>query len=228
MDSKVNKGLRQTLKQVALEQLKKMIISGQKLPGTRLKPVDLEKELDIGKVPIREALLELAESGLVVSEPYRGVMVAPVPDIEEITEVFEIRFLLEAKAAEAAMRYFTDTDLEELEVMHRQMLNYMTSPQPYFELNHNFHARIYKISKMSYLCSLIDQLIHKVHSFRVRYPFQSENFEIFNREHGQILKALRKRDAEKVKHLIVQNVRSGGNTLIEQYTKQNKLYNTIS
>jgi DNA-binding GntR family transcriptional regulator len=201
-----------------------MIITGKKLPGTRLKPVDLEKELDIGKVPIREALLELAESGLVVSEPYRGVMVAPLPSIDEITEVFEIRYLLEAKAAATAVGLITDRDVEEIDAIHQQMLNYKAARRTYFELNHEFHARIYQVSKLNYLCSLIHQLINKVHSYRVRYPFQSEDFDSFNRQHEEIMDALRVRDADTFKHLIVQNVKTGCSTLIQQYKRQEAAY----
>lgn len=61
---------------VAYEKIRDMILTGVKLPGTRLVLSDLETELGIGRGPIREALMRLDRSGLVKNIPYKGAVVA--------------------------------------------------------------------------------------------------------------------------------------------------------
>lgn len=202
---------------IVFQRLKEEIITGEKLPGTRLIPSDLEKELQIGRVPIREALLELVQTGLVISEPYKGAIVAPSPTIEEIQEVFEIRYLLDGKAAEVATSKITKDTIEQMEKLHGEMCNHSESLDSYFLLNREFHTILYDASGMLHLCQIIQQLLDKVQTFRIRYPFEFTDYEIYNTGHEAILKALKVQDAKKAKEIVVENVRSGFETMVNVY-----------
>ena len=183
---------------VAYQKLRDMIVSGEKFPGSRLIPADLEAELGIGRVPIREALLELGQRGLVLMEPYKGAIVAYPPAMEEIQEIFEIRYLLEGRAAEAAIPNVTDDLIAEMESLHKKMSEHPKSAEPYFHLNRQFHMMLYQKSGKEHLVSIIKQLIDKVQTFRIRHPFELEDFQRFNREHRGIIDALHARSIEKV------------------------------
>ena len=56
----VKKQQPQTMTQLATDTIKIGILSGELQPGTRLIPSELESKLNLGRVPIREALKELA------------------------------------------------------------------------------------------------------------------------------------------------------------------------
>ena len=86
-----------TMTEIATEAIKEAILQGNYKPSMRLIPAQLEKELNLGRVAIREALRELTGSGLVVSTPNKGAIVAEAVDSEEMLELFEIRYDLEGK-----------------------------------------------------------------------------------------------------------------------------------
>ena len=114
---------------MAYEKIRNMILKGQKLPGTRLIIADLEKELGIGKGPIREALMRLDRSGLVKNIPYKGVEVATTPTPREILYIYQLRKDLESNVAVAALENITDSDICDLEELHQTML---ASPEDNF------------------------------------------------------------------------------------------------
>jgi len=70
-------------------QLKEYIISGQLKPGECLIEQTIAAQMSISKTPVREALRELVQEGLVVHHPRKGVTVMDITenDIEEITSL---------------------------------------------------------------------------------------------------------------------------------------------
>jgi DNA-binding GntR family transcriptional regulator len=204
---------------IAYNKLLHSIVTGEKLPGSRLIPADLESELNIGRVPIREALFELGQTGLVVLEPYKGAIVATPPTMEEIQEIFEIRYMLEGKAAEVAASKLKNVVIEEMERLHAEMSRHPHNGEPYFQLNRKFHLTLYDASDLNHLCHIIRQLIDKVATFRIRYPFEIVDYRRFNREHAEIIELLKKGEGRRIKEKIVANVRSGFETLVKVYAK---------
>jgi DNA-binding GntR family transcriptional regulator len=83
----------------AVEQISKVIGSGRYAPGERLIEADFERELGLGRVPVREALRILAGDGVVELIKNRGARI-PVIDLERLVEMLQvqdalIRFALE-------------------------------------------------------------------------------------------------------------------------------------
>ncbi len=102
-------------------------------------PVRLEKELNLGRVAIREALRELTGVGLVANLPNKGAVVAKTLDIEEMREIFEIRYDLEGKACEMAAVKISEEEIQKLERLNRDMTGYGRNSKEYFLLNRKFH-----------------------------------------------------------------------------------------
>ena len=81
--------------QQVVEILRSAIIAGRYEPGERLIEATLSSELGTSRGPVREALRQLENEGLVMSFPYRGAVVLGVSD-EEVQEVLiPIRLTLE-------------------------------------------------------------------------------------------------------------------------------------
>ena len=90
------------------------IISGRFEPGERLIESVLSTELGTSRGPVREALRQLENEGLVMSFPYRGAVVLGVSD-EEVHEVLiPIRLTLERYSFARALEKMTDDDFAEL------------------------------------------------------------------------------------------------------------------
>ena len=89
-----------TLASLAYEHVKNGIITGQLPPNSHHSEAALARTLGISRAPLREALRQLREEGLVQAEN-RGVLVAPLTQ-RHVAELYEVRLALEGRAAETA------------------------------------------------------------------------------------------------------------------------------
>lgn len=81
-------------------------------PADRLVDIGIAKEMGVSRMPVREALLRLANDGYVVGTT-RG-FVLPTLDRQDIADIFEIRRLIEPRAAANAARDMSEADHERL------------------------------------------------------------------------------------------------------------------
>jgi DNA-binding GntR family transcriptional regulator len=88
-----------TLRDWVFECLRTSIVSGDLAPGQRIVEADLAKQLEVSKSPVREAILQLKQDGLVIDAPKgRGVVVAPLKP-SDVREIYAVREALETLAA---------------------------------------------------------------------------------------------------------------------------------
>lgn len=83
------------------EQLRAAIFSGAIAPGTPLVETTLAKQFDVSRGPLREALRQLAEEGLIVTVPYTGTHVISL-SVDDCREIHSMRVTLECFAFELA------------------------------------------------------------------------------------------------------------------------------
>ena len=82
------------LRQIVYEKIRNVIVSGVIPAGTRLSEVQLAQQLEVSRTPVREAIRQLSESGLVRLTPRRGAYVV-LPTARDARELYEIRSALE-------------------------------------------------------------------------------------------------------------------------------------
>jgi DNA-binding GntR family transcriptional regulator len=100
--------------QQVVEILRNAIIMGTYEPGERLIEASLSTELGTSRGPVREALRQLENEGLVMSFPYRGAVVLGVSD-EEVQEVLiPIRLTLERYSFSHALDRMTEEYVAEV------------------------------------------------------------------------------------------------------------------
>ena len=93
-----------TLREIALERLRTVIVEHHFPPGTRLTERELCEQMGVSRSVVREVIRHLEAEGLVESIPHHGPIVARL-DAATAAEIYEIRGLLEASAAhDAALR----------------------------------------------------------------------------------------------------------------------------
>ncbi|MER6991248.1 GntR family transcriptional regulator [Saccharopolyspora hirsuta] len=94
--------------------LRAAIVDGTLQPGDKLTERDLAEELGTSRAPIREALRQLEQEGLVVSYPYRGTEVLGISQ-EEVTEILvPIRLTLERFAVRTVLPLLGEDDFAHL------------------------------------------------------------------------------------------------------------------
>ena len=88
-----------TIRQRVVAQLKAHIVKGNFVPGQRLTEQQLASALNVSRGPLREAVRDLCDMGLLVSLPYKGLYVRSVTP-EDLEELYSLRTTLETFAFE--------------------------------------------------------------------------------------------------------------------------------
>jgi DNA-binding GntR family transcriptional regulator len=204
---------------MAYDIIRNLILSGAKLPGTRLVLSELEEELQIGRGPIREALMRLDRSGLVKNIPYKGAIVASPPKLKEMRYLYEIRVNIELKLALEAMDNLTEEDFKDLENLYEQMKKLPESGGNFFTLDRRFHRRLYEASQLPHLCLIVHKLLESVEVFLNLYSYEPQDCSLFIEEHALILKSLREKNANVLSETLEKNILGGLNLIDKQYQK---------
>lgn len=201
---------------IAYEIIRDMILRGERLPGSRLIISDLEEELNIGRGPIREALMRLDRTGLIKNIPYKGAVVGVPPTQKEIQHIYDLRIDLEVKLGVEAIGNITESDIDRMEKLHAVM---QECPMNHHQLDSSFHFIIYDASKLPHLCNVARILRGSVESLLNIYRREDEHCLKFNKEHGLIIEALKGQDIGELKEAIAVNIESGLMIIRETYAR---------
>jgi DNA-binding GntR family transcriptional regulator len=148
-------------------QLADEIVRGLIAPGAGLDETELARRFGVSRTPVREAIRQLAASGLVEVRAHRGAVVAR-PSEERLIGMFEAMAELEALCAGLAAARMTPAERAELEAAHEQLRGLLREgdPQRYHEVNESFHAVIYAGAHNSYLAEMTYDTRKRVQPFR--------------------------------------------------------------
>src|ERR1700686_1255021 len=123
--------------------------------GAALDETDMARPFSVARAPVREALRQLAASGLVDARAHRGAVVAR-PSIERLTGMFEAMAELEALCAGLAAERMQPSERHRLEAIHEELrvLSYAGNPDRFHEVNERFHNAIYAGSQNGYIAEM--------------------------------------------------------------------------
>ncbi len=213
--------LYRTMTEIATEQIKDAILNGIYQPGSKVVPSQLEKDLETGKAATRDALRELTGMGLLINLPNKGTEVTGPISREEIIEVFEIRYLLEGKAGFKAAKKMSTESIHELEEINEKLKKVPQSySNEYFIINKEFHLKLYENSGWSFLFRIIEQLFDQIRLYRLFYPFESEDIEVYLDDHRKILTALKARNPAEVQKRLVSHIKKGFKNIMKLHKQK--------
>lgn len=89
--------------EIVLEKIRQSIVDGELKPGTLYSIYQLAEELGVSRTPVREAVLNLADAGMLTIERNRGIRVRGL-SVRDLYEIFDLRLLLEVPSAARAAR----------------------------------------------------------------------------------------------------------------------------
>lgn len=128
-----------TLADELLAKLRPAIVSGALRPGERLSEPELAARMAVSRGPVREALLQLENEGLVHSRTNRGTYVW-TPSEADVDEILSLRAVLETLAARWAMQNMNDDDLAYLSGLLLETENANTlDPASLVKVDREFH-----------------------------------------------------------------------------------------
>lgn len=187
----------------AYEQLRDWITLGPLEPGEPILDTEIAELLGMSRTPVREALLRLAQEGLVETFPGKQTRVAPLR-LDRAPHLFAIGGALDALAAQQATPQLTADELGRLTETLEQMCA-PQEPQDLQTLDEGFHAIYYQASGNGPLVDMLQGVTLELRRFD-RAGFR--NLTIMtaaNEEHAAILAAFRDRDETAAAEIARQN-----------------------
>lgn len=176
-------------------QLRRDILRGKLPPGAPIKERDFATELEVSRMPVREAIRMLAQEGLVELRPSRSPIVAQ-PSFKEVADQTEVLIALEKLSAELACRHAADADIDRLAEITDHMATHFDSIDPLdmFEVDMSFHRAIAEASRNQALAETHSSYLARLWRTRYLAASQRRNRERVVTEHTRIIDALRARD----------------------------------
>jgi len=186
--------------------IKKEILNGTLKPGTRLLIQHIANQYGVSDIPVREALRELSSEGFVETTPHIGSRVASM-SLKGIEEMFFMREILEPLAAELAAENVDEQTIEILEKYYIEMKKAFEAGNviEYRDLNRAFHKLFIGVSGNDLLTKMIFDLMESEKRMQMIFQLFPEIFEISNKEHGMILRFLKKRKGKELAKVVYEH-----------------------
>ncbi|MEK0098335.1 GntR family transcriptional regulator [Streptomyces sp. A475] len=194
------------------EAIKAMVMDHGIAPGARVGIEALARQLDVSATPVREALARLESEGLVVKRPNAGYRATDLLDPDALRDLFEMRLLLEPRAASLAAENATDADLQLLRDIVEKMRHHPDTGESYAVyhrfalLDQEFHDTLARAAGRPLLADAVTRLHAHLHLFRLTSAPGAAGTTID--EHEQILEALVRRNPERAAEAMAAHLRS--------------------
>lgn len=186
------------LYQQAYEEIKRSILSGKFKPGSTILVSQLAEEFQVSRTPLKEALRQLQNEGLLVLNPL-GPKVIEL-DRQDIEELCDCRLLLEKELIRLVTDAITNEELQRLEEALKQAevcVQTGESIEVFLKYNSLFHEIIMHACPNKMLVQLLESTRDKLLLYRA-IAIQSKNDQLeVIAEHYEIFTALQKRDPKK-------------------------------
>jgi DNA-binding GntR family transcriptional regulator len=197
-----------TLWQRVYDHLREEILTGRLKPGAELGEVPLSEQLGVSRGPLREAIGRLAAEGLVTVKPRRGAVVRSLSKAEFL-ELYQVREGLEALAVRLAVPRLTADDFSTLQGLIDAMATHAEHNEvdEFFEANTAFHGRLVAAADNGKLQEIYGQLLGQLGRYRMQSLTLRGNLHRSVAEHAAILRAAKRRDADRAAHLMAEHVR---------------------
>ncbi len=185
--------------QKAYETVRQAIIEGRYGSGSRITEQEVAAQAGVSRTPVREALRRLQAEGLLHFVPNQGAVVAVWTD-EEIDDIFELRAMLEAYAAERATERATPEAVARLRELAERQLSVARLRRPgYLEevgaLNSRFHTQLQEAAASERLQSMLVSLVEVPLVMQTFRQYSHDQLVRSSQHHVEIVLAMEAKDA---------------------------------
>ncbi|MGW4489158.1 GntR family transcriptional regulator [Amycolatopsis sp. NPDC004368] len=194
------------------ESVKAMVMDHEIEPGARIGIESVARKLDVSPTPVREALSRLVADGLVTKRAQAGYRATELLTAEGLSELFEMRLLLEPRAAALAAEHAQDTHLDRLEdVLERTRTSTQSGGRyadygEFAQLDQTFHDTIAEAGGRRLLADAVERLHSHLHIFRLGGMAGAGRLTLG--EHDRVLWAILRRNPDRAAEAMTEHLRS--------------------
>jgi DNA-binding GntR family transcriptional regulator len=202
------------LARLVQEQLLNSILKGDLLPGQRVNESAIAAGLGVSRMPVREALRDLENAGMVESRKHTGVFVRTL-SAEEAAELYELRTMIESYVGRKVATQPAAALLQSLETRLGKMDDAAKNNNvaAYYEANLEFHWDIVSASQNREICQVYRGLVRKLHLVRLKNLSSDIGMTTSISEHHRIVEAIRSADPDACGELMTSHVRDAAERL---------------
>lgn len=211
----------QRLGQQVANQLRLAIVAGEVSAGTRLVEDELASRLRVSRGPVRDALRELAEEGL-VDMANRGAFVVPL-NTRDVWELYSFRTVLESFALELAAERFTEEDITASETILESMARSAKEGRmdDFVAEDMAFHSLFYERSGHRRLLRSWQALARSFRAILTITSIANPRTASILEKHRGILEAVKARDGAAAKRVLQAHLEEAETVLRRVYNERN-------
>lgn len=190
------------------------IFTGALLPGAPIDEEGLAKRFGVSRTPIREAMLQLLQSGLIEKQPRKPATVARL-DIAKLIHMFEMVSELEALCARFAATRITEREKIALQEIHEQSAIALEEKRgdDYARLGRKFHHQIMTATHNNVLIETTNRLALHTLPYR-KFQLKQEGRSTANQDdHQSVLEAILAGDGQAAAERMRRHVTVQGDVL---------------
>ncbi len=195
------------LTEQALEEVRRAIIEGRLPAGSLTSVRALSEALGISRTPVREALVDLAKTGMVSFERNRGVRINDSQG-HDIREIFQLRRMIEIPAMLEAVPHFTTTERRALARELSAMRSHLDDETRFMQHDRAFHLVPMEVLGNARMIAIFDSLRDQTRVRNLSTVGRSRDLRAIVAEHKTIYDAVRRghpREAAQAmeRHLLI-------------------------
>jgi DNA-binding GntR family transcriptional regulator len=191
------------------DNLRAAIQAGQYVTGQRVREEQIAQLLGVSRTPVREALSRLQAVGLI--ENVAGGLVIAELTRSQINELFALREILEGSAARFAAQHAAPSEIASLRHIADVFKKSFKNPAELAAINRKFHNAIYVAAHNRYQMRTLNELQDTLALLPGTTFTVAGRPEQAAREHGEIIDAIEKRDADEAERLARLHIRHAQN-----------------
>jgi DNA-binding GntR family transcriptional regulator len=204
---------RRTMTDVVYEQLRTAIVELRIPPGEPLREADIAQGLSVSKTPVREALGRLEQDGLVTLSSFRSAVVTAYT-ARDLTEIYELREIIEVAAARAAAESMSEAGLAALGRIATECVRLNAAggggggAPELVRLISEFDTVLYEEVKNRRIRAILENLsdhLARIGRLTTEIPGR---IDASVREHALIYEAIERRDPENAVRFMREHIRS--------------------
>ncbi|MGF1561411.1 MAG: GntR family transcriptional regulator [Geminicoccaceae bacterium] len=197
-------------------ELKQRILSNEMPAGTQALEQELAEGLGMSRTPVREALIRLANEGMVEVRPRHGMRVLPV-SVDDMREIYEVLTALEATAAaRVAERGLNDAELEQLAAAVADMNTALAAADlmAWARADERFHSLLVDLAGNRRLKQAVEALWDQAHRVRMLTLKLRPRPDSSTKDHAAVVAAIEAGDAQTAYRVHEDHRRRSGEMLI--------------
>lgn len=191
----------------AYRAIHKMIVDFQLKPQQRINEVQLARELNLSRTPVREALNRLASEGFLIVKPNLGFFFRAM-EIDDLLQLFELRTVIETGGLVLACERAKDEDIQKIEEfwLGAQERYRVHDPDEILALDEQFHIQLMSLTGNDELVRSLEALNARIRFVRRTQISLGKYHPKLIDEHTELLAAVRERDTQRCVQLMRDHV----------------------